>query len=104
MIVIKTLPGVPYYEGTKSLDGVPYRFRIKWATSSETWYMHMTSLVDSNVTLRGIALLPGKDLFARYGYSHLLGNLWVVDRSGANENPDYYEMGVRWELRYFPRG
>jgi len=99
---IKTYPK-PYYEGTKSLDGIPYKFRVRWNTRTQKYYLDLTSLVDSAVTIRGMALLPGRNLLARYGYGHLLGALWVVDTSGANENPTYAGMGDRWQLQYTTR-
>jgi hypothetical protein len=90
----------PYYKGTKILDGVPYELRIHWNLTTEKWYLGIKGLTDdSPVEINGIALLPGKDLFAKHGYEEL-GQLWVVDNSGANEKPNYDEFGSRWTLEY----
>lgn len=94
---------LPYYTGTKSLDGVPYRFRFYWNTYTEKWVMDMTSLVDATMTIRGRALLPGKELLGQYGYGSKLGELWLEDTSGAGENPTYEGIGDRWRLRYYPK-
>jgi hypothetical protein len=59
--------------------------------------------VNNEVEINGIALLPGKDLFAPYGY-YQLGQLWVIDNYQANENPDYIDFGSRWTLEYTPVG
>lgn len=100
--VIKTFP-LAEYEGTKSLDGNPYKLRVWWNTYTSKWYMDITSLVDATVTMRGIALLPGVDLFAKYGWGHILGSLYLEDTSGADEPPTFDEMGDRWKLTYYPR-
>jgi len=93
----------PYYEGTKTLDGNTYKLRIHWNTKTEIRYMSLTGL-NNSVTIRGIPLLPGMDLFSPHGYADILGELWVVDGQGLNENPDYYGMGSRWKLEYTPVG
>lgn len=97
---IKTLPK-PYYQGTKSLDGVPYIFKFYWNTTTEKWYMAMTSS-SSGITIRGVALLVGKELIGRYGYTNLLGELYVIDNSGNDEDPTFEGMGDRWTLEYTP--
>lgn len=94
---------IAYYEGTKSLDGIPFKFRVYWNTYTENWYLSMTSLLDATMTIRGIALLPGKDLLSSHGYGSKLGELWLEDTSGAGENPTFVGMGDRWKLRYYPR-
>ena len=101
-VLIRVQPK-PYYEGTKTLDGNTYKIRIHWNTTTEKWYLAITGLT-TDLTIRGIALLPGKDLFAPFGYGLTLGQLWLVDNSGANENPTFYEMGERWTLEYTPIG
>ena len=93
---------VPYYEGQKSLDGNPYKIKIKWNGTTEKWYMDLTQVTESTISIKGIALLPGKDLLKPYGYAHLLGELWVEDTAGTYEDPTYDGMGDRWRLRYYP--
>lgn len=99
--VIKTFP-LAEYEGTKSLDGNPYKLRIWWSVNTSKWYMDITSLVDSDVTIRGTALLPGVDFFQKHGHGDILGGLYLEDTSGANEAPTFDEMGDRWQLTYYP--
>ena len=93
----------PYYEGTKVLDGNTYKLRFWWNTTQEGWYMSLTGL-NNTITILGIALLPGKDLLEPYGYGLTLGQLWLVDNQGKNENPDFYGIGGRWTLEYTPVG
>jgi hypothetical protein len=92
----------PVYTGSKVLDGDPYILRIKWNTYSEKWHLHLKG-VSNGVEIYGIALLCGKDLLAPYGYRHLLGELWLIDNSGRDEDPGFYEMGTRWTLEYTPK-
>lgn len=101
-ILIKTYPKA-YYQGTKNLDGNPYRLLFHWNTTTDKYYLAMTSLSDTEVVIRNMALLPGKNLLAQYGYGHLLGQLRVTDTSGANEAPTFAGMGGRWKLYYTPR-
>ena len=66
------------------------------------WYLDIKGLSNS-VDIKGIALLPGKDLLAPFGYGGQLGELWVVDNSSGTENPNYDDMGTRWTLEYTPK-
>jgi hypothetical protein len=99
--VVRLRP-VPYYTGTKSLNGIPFRFTVYWNTYQTTWYASMVALTDETLSIKGMALLPGKHLLAPHGYGDFLGELWLEDTSGNSENPTFEGMGDRWELRYYP--
>jgi hypothetical protein len=99
-VEIRTYPKA-YYEGQKVLDGNTFKLLINWNTQTEKWYLSITGLT-IDITIRGIALLPGRDLFAPFGYGEDLGQLWVIDGGNADENPNYAEMGSRWTLQYTP--
>ena len=90
----------PYYFGTKSLDGNQYKLSFHWNLNTSNWYMDIEGL-NNTVDIKGIALLCGKNLFAQIG-EYQLGELWVIDNSGANEDPDYDDFGSRWTLEYTP--
>lgn len=90
----------PYYQGTVVLDGQNYTITLRWNTYTSRWYMDLTGL-NNSVDIRGVALVCGKDLLDKHGYIEL-GQLWVVDNSGANEDPDYDNFGGRWTLEYTP--
>ena len=92
----------PYYVGTKSLDGNTYRIKVRWNRYTEKWYMDLNG-INNNISINGIALLGGKDLLLQYGYADL-GQLWLIDNTGANENPTFDEVGARFELEYTPVG
>ena len=93
---------VPYYEGHKILDGLQYKIAVRWNSTSEKWYMDLTQVADSTISIKGIALLPGRDLIGAHGYGNILGELWVEDTAGTTDNPTYDGMGDRWRLRYYP--
>jgi hypothetical protein len=58
--------------------------------------------LNNSVDIKGLALLTGKDLLAPFGYSGQLGELWVVDNTEGNEDPNFDDMGTRWTLEYTP--
>lgn len=91
----------PYYRGRKTLDGAEYLFTFRWNIETQKWYMDIKG-TSNDVDLKGKALLCGKDLLAPHGY-HQLGELWVIDNGGVNEDPNYDDFGTRWTLEYTPR-
>ena len=99
-IRIRTVPKYEYW-GEKSLDGSRYRFDFRFLDYTEKWYFDIKGL-NNDVEIDGIALLPGKDLLAPFGYSAQLGELWVVDHTQGNDNPNFDDMGTRWTLEYTP--
>jgi len=92
----------PYYRVVRQLDGASYLFRIHWTILTSKWYLDIKGLSNS-VDIKGIALLPGKDLLTPFGYGGQLGELWVIDNSSGTENPNYEDMGTRWTLEYTPK-
>jgi hypothetical protein len=91
----------PYYWGTKILDGNQYRFDLWWNIETSRWYASITGL-NNTVSIKGIALVPGQELIGKYGYEDILGQLHVIDNQGANEDPNFDDIGSRWTLEYTP--
>ena len=102
-IRVPTYPN-PYYKSTISLDGASYLYRIHWNIYTSKWYMGLKGL-SNNVDIANcdMALLTGKDLLAHRGWGGQLGELWVIDQSDGNEDPNYDDMGTRWTLEYTPK-
>ena len=96
-------PMVPSQRGHKALDGNVYRIWVRWNGTTEKWYIDITQIVNSTVSIKGVALLKGRNLIGGHGYDHILGELWVEDTAGTNDDPTYEGMGDRWRLRYYPR-
>jgi len=95
-------PSVPSQRGSKDLDGNKYESWIRYLVDNDKWYMDLTSLSDSSISIKSKALLPGVDLLGPHGYGHILGELWVEDTDNGFDNPTYEGMGDRWRLRYYP--
>lgn len=91
-----------YYSGTKVLDGNTYNLTFRWNVYTAKWYIDIDG-VSNDISLSGIALLCGKNLLASHGHVEL-GQLWVVDNSGAGEDPTFDEMGGRFTVEYTPVG
>ena len=92
----------PEFEGAKTLDGRPYRFRFWWNNTTQCWSMEMTSIQDPTIALLGLVLLPGKEILGRHGYTNILGELWLEDTVNTGENPTYENFGDTFKLRYYP--
>jgi hypothetical protein len=90
----------PYYQGTKILDGNTYQLSIHWNINTEKWYLDIQGITNS-IRIKSIALLAGKELLGQHGQREL-GQLNIVDGSGANQDPDYDGIGGRWTLEYTP--
>ena len=96
-------PNLPSQRGHRVLDGNKYGVWIRWNGTTQKWYLDLTSMSDESVSMKGIALLQGRNLFAPHGFSHVLGELWVEDTAGTTDDSTYDGMGDRWRLRYYPR-
>lgn len=89
---------LPYYTGRVTLDANDYKLQFSWNLETEKWYLNIEGL-NNDVDIKGIALLTGKNLLASYGELEL-GELWVIDNQGGNEDPNYDDFGSRWTLEY----
>lgn len=96
-------PRLPSQRGTKVLDGKRYNIWIRYGVNSGKWIIDITSMSDSAVSIKGKALLQGKDLLATHGYGDILGELWLEDTAGTYDDPTYDGFADRWRLRYYPR-
>ena len=95
-------PAVPSQRGYKVLDGRKYDAWVRWNGTTEKWYLDLTSVSDSSVSIKGMALLMGRNILRPHGYGNILGELWVEDTAGTYNDPTYEGMGDRWRLRYYP--
>ena len=92
----------PYYRGSKALDGNTYTLTVRWNTYTAQWYADLKGATN-DVDIKGMALVGGKDLLAPFGHADL-GALWIIDNSGAGEDPNFADMGGRFTLEYTPVG
>lgn len=87
-----------YSTGTKILDGNNYSMTFRWNIALSKWYLDLEG-ISNNIKISNIALLPGIDLFRSSGYAEL-GELRMIDNSGAMENPDFENVNSRFTLEY----
>jgi hypothetical protein len=92
--------GIPYFAGTKVLDGNTYRMTFRWAETNGKWYLDLDG-ISNDIAIHGMALVCGYDLFKIHGYSEL-GELFVVDNLGEDIDPDFDSFGNRHTIEYFP--
>lgn len=84
-----------------NLNNVRYFFIIKYNYNADIWAL---TIQDSSSTLiEGIIMLPGVNLLAPHE-DITLGELWMVDQSEKNIDPDGENIGDLVKLIYYPPG
>ena len=95
-----------------TLEGVTYSARTWWSEFDDItaeligdditgqWYLDLVS-TDDSISLYGMALVTGCDMFEPYAFDGL-GGLWLVDVEGSATDPDMYGLGDTHQLIYVP--
>jgi hypothetical protein len=82
-----------------SLDDANYRLSFRWIENELAWYMDLDGLTDTNIAVHSIRLVGGVDLIEPYGLVDL-GEMWLVDMSGAHREPTYDTFETDFVLYY----
>ncbi len=92
---------VPVYDYTILLEGVLYRFVIRYGGERiDRWYMDIYD-ADDNALLLGKKLSVNTPLLEQYEIEGLPpGEIALVDMSGAEQECGFDDLGVRCELAY----
>jgi hypothetical protein len=100
---IPLVNGKNYYYFNTTLDGVIYKFTIRWNNTDLAWYLSIASVIDTSVDLKGIRLICGIDLLYQY---HILklGGLYMIDNDNKLEDPNFADFGTRFTMMYLPKG
>jgi len=98
MLVIPLFNDSPYYDFSTTLEDDSYQISIKYSTLEECWYMDLKG-VTNEVDLKGMKLVGGVDLLEPYAVIEL-GKMYIVDMSSRYEDPNYDNMGDRFQLLY----
>lgn len=100
MLEIRTT-ALPSFEQTLTLDGVPFRLRLRWNARAQAWFLDL-STPERVAIVSGVRIVTGIPLLARYGQRADLpaGHLVAADTSGAGEDPTYDDFGTRVRLFY----
>lgn len=74
---------------TLVLEGEAHTVLTAWNTRDKAWYFDITGPL---VNLKNIKAVGGKDLLEAYGIEQL-GQLWLVDTTNKNTDPERKSFG-----------
>ena len=95
-----------------TLDGVTLAARVWWSEFDQItrdmvgdditgqWYWDMVS-TDGAITVYGMALVTGCDMFEPYAFEGL-GGLWLVSLDASTKDPELQQLGETYQLIYVP--
>ncbi len=87
-----------------SLDGTVYTFRVYWNVRSGNYFFDLLRATDSAVVLRSARVAVGTAPLVRVtGDARPAGELFVLDTSEKDTDPELYELGDRVQMLYFSR-
>lgn len=102
-MTLRRIPLQPYPDVTQQteLDGTTYAFRFRWSTRGQCWHMDLRTIEGAVVAL-SVRLVSGWSLLRRTTALPLAppGQLYMVDLTGADEDPTFAEFGARFGLFY----
>ena len=97
-----TLPlrtDLPHYTFGVELEGVSYRFELRWNARAGAWWITVLTSDDQPIVSRKVVV--GFPLFDRYRDSRLPpGGLEAIDTTGAGLEPGLTDLGSRVLLLY----
>lgn len=88
-----------YYDHLVTLDEKVYRFTYRWIVSELAWYLDMDGITNPEFAYHGIKLVGGVDLVEPFGVLDF-GQLWCVDLSGQNRDPEFDNIATEFVLWY----
>jgi hypothetical protein len=83
------------------LEDELYQMSIHWNETDSAWYLDLAGL-SNDVDYKGIKLVTGPNLLKPYAILEL-GALYIIDGDEEGLDPDYDEMGSRYQMYYVPR-
>jgi hypothetical protein len=89
----------PAYSIRVTLDSKSYKLTFRYSTSELAWYMDLDGLSDTTIAVHGIRLAGGVDLLEPYALNDL-GELWLIDMSGARSEPTFDTISTNFVLYY----
>ena len=90
----------PRYNFKIDLEGNSYLFTIHWNVIAAAWYLDIEG-ISNTVEYRGIKLVTGVNLLKPYAIREL-GALYMLDNDEEGLDPDYENIGSRYEMYYVP--
>lgn len=92
----------PYYEYFTTLENASYKITVRWNTVDEAWYIDLEGITNG-VLYRGLKLVGGVNILKPFAILEL-GEMWLVDLSEANQDPDFDGIGDVYKLLYLEKG
>jgi hypothetical protein len=80
------------------LDGNTYNLSFHWNITDGAWYLNILGITNT-VDQKGLKLVTGPNLLAPYALIDL-GALYVVDQTSNQNDPDFDNWGVLYQLYY----
>lgn len=100
--MVRQIPLVPVRDFTQQceLSGTTYTFRFRWSPRGQCWHMDLRTLDGVPIVL-SMRLVSTWPLLRRVvGPLRPPGELFVIDQSGRDEDPNELELGARFGLFY----
>lgn len=91
----------PRYNYSIDLEDDVFQFTIHWNENDSAWYLDLLG-ISNDVNIKGIKLVTGVNLIKPYAILEL-GGLYVIDNDGEGLDPDYDNIGTRYQLYYVPK-
>lgn len=88
----------PRYQFQVDLEDNTYLFTVRWNVESAAWYLNIEG-VSNTVDYKGIKLVTGVNLLKPYAILEL-GALYMIDNEEQGLDPDYDNIGSRYQLYY----
>ena len=88
----------PFYGFDTELEGVVVSFSIHWNYFAKKWVADISS-DEIALDIEDLFLVGGIDLFSSYAIREL-GQLFLVDLEGLDEDPTFEGLGDRFILLY----
>lgn len=100
--VIPLEPGIGNTRRGVPIDANTYIFDQRWNSREQAWYLDVRE-IDETLVVAGVKLVLGVYLGRRV--NHFLfreGVLVLIDTSGLGVDANYFDMGTRVLLMWFP--
>ena len=88
------------YSQTVTLDGEDYTFRFLWNDRDRHWYLTVRDVAGDDI-LAGIKVVADIPITTHCSDDRIYpGELWVIDTTGAGQDPGLRDFGSRVLLYY----
>lgn len=83
------------------LNGIRYFFTVSFNWNGGKWYFTLEN--STGTIIKGVSMLLGQDMLDAHEDIEL-GQLWMIDLSGKNEDALFDDLGSRVIMVHYPIG